>query len=229
MLASASIFHRHRPYVCVCVWQRCVVPAGVCNGTSIICSNSNQLPPSPPHFCFFLHSIHSLSFLPQVKLATLKDYNTVPEHHMLSLWVCVPTCFACSLTWCLPSLAAKACQLLRDKNKNRGEQRGDTRYTNMCVCITVCVHPAGCFAMRQGHMVTPGKAGWPVYLPHSGSCQFRFQRSRNAAQALLPKTPHLTALLLLFSLFFPSFLSTFAVSSQGLIFFRFTEQQTNIF
>lgn len=155
-----------RMCVCVRVWQRCVVPAGVCNGTSIICSNSNQLPPSPPRFCFFLHSIHSLSFLPQVKLATLKDYNTVPDHHMLSLWVCVPTCFACSLTWCLPSLAAKACQLLRDKNKNRGEQRGDTRYTNMCVCITVCVHPAGCFAMRQGHMVTPGKAGWAC-LPAS--------------------------------------------------------------
>lgn len=154
-----------RMCVCVRVWQRCVVPAGVCNGTSIICSNSNQLPPSP-RFCFFLHPIHSLSFLPQVTLATLKDYNTVPDHHMLSLWVCVPTCFACSLTWCLPSLAAKACQLLRDKNKNRGEQRGDTRYTNMCVCVTVCVHPAGCFAMRQGHMVTPGKAGWAC-LPAS--------------------------------------------------------------
>lgn len=216
--------------VCVRVWQR-YVPAGVCNGTSIICSNSNQLPPSPPGFCFFLHPIHSLSFLPQVKLATLKDYNTVPDHHMLSLWVCVPTCFACSLTWCLPSLAAKACQLLRDKNKNRGEQRGDTGYTNMCVCVLLCACILQSASPWDRAIWSPqAKQVGPVYLPHSGSCQFRFQHSRNTAQASLPKTPHLTALLLLFSLFFPSFLSTFSVSPQGLIFFRFTEQmETNIF
>lgn len=137
---------------------------------------------------------------------------------MLSVLVCVHTCFACSLTWCLPLLAAKACQLLRDKNKNRGEQRGDTRYTSayVCVCVLLCACILQAASPWDRARWSPqAKQVGPVYLLHSGSCQFRFQLSRNTAQASLPKAPHLTALLLFF-LSFLSFLSASSVSLQGL-------------
>lgn len=47
---------------------------------------------------------------------------------MLSVFVPIRVrTYLFSLTWCLPSLAAKACQLFRNKNKKRGDAE--------CVCV----------------------------------------------------------------------------------------------
>lgn len=120
---------------------------------------------------------------------------------------CVYACFSCSLTWCLPLLEAKACHLLRDESKNRGEQSGDTRYT--CVFVSIALCACACVWILQAgapwdktRWSPQAKQVGPVYLLHSGSCQFRFQLSCNTVQTVLPKTPHLIALLLHLHLLF---------------------------
>lgn len=126
-------------FVCVGVWQTetesRVVPAGICNSASIICSSFNQLPPSYLSVSFF-PPVPFLSFLPRVKLAPLKDYNTVPNHHMLSVpvWmhacVCTSTCM-CTYLFCLfpylmPPVACSQSMSAfeRQKQKQRRAERG---------------------------------------------------------------------------------------------------------
>lgn len=96
-----------------------------------------------------------------------------------------------SLTWCLPSLAAKACQRLRSKNK----KKGDTTCVR-CVCILQAASP-----WDRARWSPQAKQVGPVYLLHSGSCQLHFQLSHNTDQAPVPKNnvlilPHLFSTLL---------------------------------
>lgn len=167
---------------CVCVWQAetesHVVPAGVCNGASIICNNFNQL---PPPLWLFLPFVPSLSFLPRVKLAPLKDYKLCPIticFLCLCRYVCVCVCVHASvyipvLLVPLPDASRRSqpkhVSFWETKTKTEASREGTPGIPAcecMCVCVCACVHPAGWFAMRQGQMVTPGKAGWAC-LPAS--------------------------------------------------------------
>lgn len=96
-----------------------------------------------------------------------------------------------SLTWCLPSLAAKACQLLRRQNKKRGDR--------MCVCVLVrlCVRGVVLQAASpwdRARWSPQAKQVGPVYLLHSGSRQLRFRLIRGTDQASVPKNKAFTHL-----------------------------------
>lgn len=133
---------------------------------------------SSSSWCICLPFFPSQSFLPWVKLTPLKDYNTVPIHHMLlvSAWmrVCVFVCICLLFVfpYLMPPIAwsQSMSSFERRKQKQRRTERGHQVHLCICeycsVCVYVCVNPAGWCAMRQDQMVTPGKAGWAC-LPAS--------------------------------------------------------------
>lgn len=129
---------------------------------------------------------------------------------LVSVWIhvfwCVYACFSCSLTWCLLLLEAKACHLLRDKSKNRGELSGDTSYTCVFVSITVCVFVCeSCRLVRHetgpdGH---PRQSRLGLFTCFTlGHVSFAFSLAATRFRLCCQKTPHLIALLLHLFFFF---------------------------